>query len=328
MLKRTVPDAARYCGRALAMPNLDPPIGTVAQAIQYRKEILAAVPKGQHFEPVMTIYLRAQTDPKQVRLAADSGVVRAFKLYPARTTTGSEAGVSRMEDIDPVLEQMQKHGVILAVHAESPDPEIDVFDREAHFLEHHLSRIIKKFPELKIVVEHISTVTAVDFVRACASTVAATITAHHLCYQRNDLLAGNLRPHYYCAPILKRDADRTALREAATSGEPKFFLGTDSAPHQREEKLSACGCAGCYTALSALCDYAQVFEDHQALEHLELFASCAGADFYGVPRNADTITLRKTPWQIPDTLTFDGLTIVPLGAGEKRDWQITPSDMV
>lgn len=325
LLKRTVPDAAQYCARALVMPNLDPPVATVAQAERYRAAILAALPGDQRFEPLMTLYLNEDTQADEIARAARDQHIQAFKLYPAHATTGSRHGVSDTRKIYPLLERMQREHVILSVHAESVAPEVDVFDREAHFLEHALAPIVSEFPELKIVVEHISTAAAVEFVRAQRSGVAATITVHHLLYHRNHLLAGVLRPHYYCAPVLKRDSDRMALRAAATSGEERFFLGTDSAPHGREDKESDCGCAGCYTACSALSDYAQVFEQENALDRLEHFASFAGADFYGVARNSDTVTLRKQEWQLPQTISAGNTTIVPLGAGELRQWCVAPS---
>lgn len=321
-LPRTVADATRYCARALVMPNLDPPISTVKQALAYRNDILASVPENVHFEPLMALYLLEDTDLKEIKRASESDIALAFKFYPAHATTASMHGIKNIENIYPMLEQMQKHNVVFSVHAESPEPEVDIFDRESHFIQQRLVPIIKQFPALRIVIEHISTAVATEFVRSCKEHIVATITAHHLLYTRNDLLANNLRPHYYCAPILKHSDDRKALCLAATSGSPQFFMGTDSAPHRREDKQSACGCAGCYTALSALSDYALIFEQHQALNHLEHFTSCAGADFYGLARNTDSITLSKTPWQIPQTVDIQGAQIVPLGAGLSRDWQI------
>ena len=323
-LKRTVADAAKYCARALVMPNLSPPIKTLEQAHAYRNEILATLDDNLNFDPHMALYLCEDTDPAHIPHAAQDHKVIAYKLYPAQVTTGSAMGIKRIESTYPVLEQMQKYDLALSVHAETPDHQVDVFDREAHFLEHYLEPIVRMFPSLKVVVEHISTAAAVEFTRSCGKQVAATITAHHLLYTRNDLLGHGIKPHYYCAPVLKRSSDREAIRKAATSGEPQFFMGTDSAPHRREDKLSACGCAGCYTACSALSDYAQIFEQHKALDHLEGFTSFAGADFYGLERNQTTIELSKSAWQIPETVSMGNREeVVPMDAGQTRIWQIS-----
>jgi dihydroorotase len=306
----------------MVMPNLNPPVIKPEQARAYMGDILAALPKDLDFQPLMTLYLSEDSDPKAVREVSEDHRIIAYKLYPAHATTGSAMGVQRIEAIYPMLEQMEKYDVVLSVHAEVADPEVDVFDREARFIEQHLEPISRMFPALRIAIEHISTATAVAFTRACKNRVAATITAHHLRYTRNHLLAGGIRPHYYCAPILKRSSDREAIREAATSGESRFFMGTDSAPHKRGDKQNACGCAGCYTAISALSDYAEIFEERGALKHLEHFCSFAGADFYAVERNQQTITMQKSEWTIPETVSMSGDTVVPMDAGQTRSWSI------
>jgi dihydroorotase len=315
-----VPHSAARFARAIVMPNLMPPITGLDQALSYRQRILAAVPEGQRFQPLMTLYLTDETPPREIRRARVSGVVHAAKLYPAGATTHSDAGVTRLENILPVLEAMQDEDLPLLVHAEVTDPDVDIFDREAVFIERHLQGLVYRFPGLRIVVEHVTTREAVEFVRGSPPRVAATITAHHLLYSRNAMLAGGIRPHLYCLPILKREPHRGALIEAATSGDPKFFLGTDSAPHPRQGKENACGCAGCYTACAALELYAEAFEQADALDRLEGFASHFGADFYGLPRNRDTITLQREEWTLPESYRFGEGGLVPLRAGERLPW--------
>lgn len=320
-LARTVPDVARVFGRAIIMPNLVPPVVDAASADAYRQRILAHVPPASGFEPLMVLYLTDNTDPAQIAPARAAGVVAA-KLYPAGATTNSDAGVTHIRNIYPVLEAMQREGMHLLAHGEVTDGDIDIFDREKIFLERTLAPVIRDFPELKVVLEHITTAHAVDFVQAASDRVAATITAHHLLYNRNHMLAGGIRPHYYCLPILKRQTHQQALIAAATSDSGKFFLGTDSAPHARHKKEAACGCAGCYTAHAAIEFYAEVFERAGALDKLEGFASHYGPDFYGLPRNSDTLTLVRQPWQLPTELDFGDQTLVPLGAGETLNWSV------
>lgn len=320
-LALTVPDAARYFGRAIVMPNLVPPVTTAEQALAYRGRIEAARPAGSQFRPLMVLYLTDNTSPTDIEEAARQGVV-ACKLYPAGATTNSASGVTDITHCYPALEAMQKAGLPLLVHGEVTDPDIDIFDREQVFIDRTLGRLVGDFPELKIVLEHISTAGATQFVESAGSKVAATITAHHLMYNRNALLAGGIRPHYYCLPILKSLQHQQALIEAATSGSPKFFLGTDSAPHTTASKQNACGCAGCYTAHSALEMYAQVFDAAGALDKLEAFGSHFGPDFYGLPRNTDTVTLQRQDWRIPDSLPFGSEQLTPLGAGETLHWSV------
>lgn len=315
----TVPDAARYFGRAIVMPNLVPPVTTAEQALAYRGRIEAALPAGSRFEPLMTLYLTDKTSPAEIEAAAHQGIV-ACKLYPAGATTNSDSGVTRIENCYPALEAMEKAGLLLLVHGEVTDANVDIFDREQVFIDRILKDLVGRFPGLKVVLEHISTAAAADFVAGAGPQVAATITAHHLMYNRNALLAGGIRPHYYCLPILKSLDNQRALVRAATSGSPKFFLGTDSAPHATAKKETACGCAGCYTAHNALEMYAQVFESAGALDKLEGFASHHGPDFYGLPRNRDTVTLERRDWQIPATLPFGDEQLTPLAAGETLHW--------
>jgi len=328
-LKDTVRDAARYFHRAIVMPNLDPPVTTVADATRYRQEILEVVPSGTHFEPLMTLYLTDQTEVTTVVEAAQSDFVKAIKLYPAGATTNSAAGINTIDNLYPIFEAMQRHGIVLCIHGEVTDHDMDIFDREAAFIDRHLGGIVSAFPELKIVFEHITTSEAVQFVSDAPPTVSATITAHHLLYDRNDMLAGAIRPLFYCLPILKRGTHRFSLLEAAAFGGSKFFLGTDSAPHPRHHKEDACGCAaGCYTAHAALEMYAEAFDQVDGLSNLEAFASFNGPDFYGLPRNEDTITLREQPWDVPELLSFANDELVPLGAGEQIRWTVlgTESD--
>ena len=322
-LRAVLPHSARQFARAIVMPNLRPPVTTVAAAADYRQRILDALPADARFEPLMTLYLTDNTAPDEIRRAVDSGFVKAVKLYPAGATTNSDAGVTDLAKCDAVLAEMEKAGMPLLVHGEVTDPSIDLFDRERVFLETVLQPLLQRRPGLRVVVEHITTRDAVDFVSAAGETVAATITAHHLLYNRNAIFSGGVRPHFYCLPVLKRETHRQALIKAATSGNPKFFLGTDSAPHARHTKEAACGCAGCYTALSAMELYAEAFEQAGALDRLEAFASFYGADFYRLPHNSGSITLEKTAWTLPSHLPYaDGDELVPLRAGEALAWKI------
>ena len=321
-LARTVGDASRYFGRVLVMPNLAPPVREVAEARAYRQRILALAPEG--FEPVMALYLTDSTPASAVAEAKASGFVAAGKLYPAGATTHSDAGVTRVERLYPLFEAMQKADMVLSIHGEVTDPEVDVFDREAVFVERTLAPLVAAFPELRVALEHISTREAADFVAAAGPRVAATITAHHLLYNRNDMLGSGMKPLYFCLPVLKRDAHRQALVAAAVSGSPAFFLGTDSAPHPRHAKESACGCAaGCYTAPAALELYAEVFEAEGALDRLEAFASHNGADFYGWPRSQETITLARQEWRLPACLPYGKETLMPIRGGEALAWRVT-----
>lgn len=322
-LTDTVRDMARYFGRAIVMPNLVPPVADVASARQYRDRIVSLVPAGSGFEPLMTLYITPETSEETVAQASQSGLVHAFKLYPAGATTNSDAGVEAIETLYPVFEAMQAHGMVLAIHGEVTDDKVDIFDREAVFIDSTLAPITEKFPELPVVFEHVTTREAVDFVRQARPRVAATLTVHHLLYNRNDLLAGGIKPLYYCLPVLKRDTHQRALIEAATSGDPRFFLGTDSAPHPRSRKENACGCAaGCYTAHAAIELYAEAFDDAGSLDRLEDFASHFGPDFYGLPRNQDKITLTETPWDVPETLAFGQETLVPIRGGSQVRWRV------
>lgn len=320
-LARTVSDAAQQFQRAIVMPNLVPPVMNTEQALAYKERILAARPTSSHFEPLMVLYLTDNTDPAEIAKAKAAGV-SACKLYPAGATTNSASGVTDLKKIYPVLEAMQKTGMHFLLHGEVTDSAIDIFDREKVFLERTLSQVVKNFPSLKMVLEHITTADAAQFVSEAPNNVAATITAHHLLYNRNHMLAGGIRPHYYCLPILKRSTHQDALVKAATSGNPKFFLGTDSAPHAKDKKEAACGCAGSYTAYAAIELYAEAFETVDALDKLEAFASHFGPDFYELPRNTDTITLIKEEWQAPESLAFGQTTLVPLRAGETLRWKI------
>ena len=327
VLAHVVPDTARRFARAIIMPNLDPPVTTVAQARAYRERILAAVPAACDFAPLMTLYLTEATTPEEIHAAAADPCVQAVKLYPAGATTHSEAGVRDLRRVRPVLAAMAETGLPLLVHGEVTDPAVDVFDRETVFIETVLAGLLDRLPDLRVVLEHITTEFAVDFVRGAGPNVAATITAHHLLYNRNAMFRGGLRPHYYCLPVLKRERHRRALVEAAVSGDACFFLGTDSAPHPRARKESACGCAGIYTAHAALELYAEVFDAAGALDRLEAFASHHGADFYRLPRNTGTVTLRREAWTVPEALPLgDGDEVVPLRAGETVAWQLVTED--
>ncbi|WP_371369045.1 dihydroorotase [Pseudomonas sp. QL9] len=321
-LAQTVGDAARTFGRAIVMPNLVPPVRNAAEADAYRQRILAARPAGSRFEPLMVLYLTDRTSAEDVRAAKASGFVHAAKLYPAGATTNSDSGVTSIDNIFHVLEAMAEVGLPLLVHGEVTHAEIDVFDREKRFIDEHMTRVVARFPTLKVVFEHITTGDAAQFVKAAPANVGATITAHHLLYNRNHMLVGGIRPHFYCLPILKRNVHQEALLDAATSGNPKFFLGTDSAPHARHAKEAACGCAGCYTAYAAIEMYAEAFEQRNALDKLEAFASFHGPDFYGLPRNTDSITLVREEWSAPTSLPFGDHEVVPLRAGEKLRWRL------
>jgi dihydroorotase len=322
VLPATVADVARTFRRAIVMPNLVPPVVTTEDARAYRERILAARPDGSGFEPLMTLYLTDTTSVEEIARARASGFVVAAKLYPAGATTNSDAGVTDLDRIWPVLEALAEQGLILCVHGEVTHDGVDVFDRERVFIDEKLGRIVERVPGLRVVFEHITTADAVAFVRGAREGVAATITAHHLLHERGDMLIGGIRPHLYCLPILKRASDRDALVEAATSGDPRFFLGTDSAPHPKGSKESACGCAGIYTARDALGYYAEVFETAGHLDRLEGFASCFGPDFYGLPRNQDTVVLQRRPVDVPAELPFGDEVVVPLRAGGSVAWQI------
>jgi dihydroorotase len=313
---------AQRFGRAIVMPNLVPAVTTVALARAYRDRILAALPKNSRFEPLLTLYLTDATAPGEIDRAGASGFIHGVKLYPAGATTHSAAGVSDIARVAPVLARMQELGMPLLVHGETPGPEVDVFDRETHFIDAVLQPLLERFPGLRVVFEHITTLRAVEFVSDARSGVAATITPQHLLHNRNALFAGGIKPHYYCLPILKRERDRQALLRAATSGNPRFFLGTDSAPHGRAAKESACGCAGMFTAHAALELYAEAFESAGRLDRLEAFASRFGADFYGLPRHEESITLVKNPWVPPQSYDFDDGALVPYRAGETVAWRI------
>ncbi len=321
MLKAVLPHTVRQFARAIIMPNLKPPVRSVAEAAAYRDRILAAIPAGQRFEPLMTLYLTDNTDPDEIRAARASQFVKAVKYYPAGATTNSDFGVTDIRKCDRVFEAMQQVDMPLLLHGEVTDKGVDVFDREKVFIEQHLVPLRQRFPKLRIVLEHITTSDAVEFVLA-NNNIAATITPQHLLFNRNALFKGGIRPHFYCLPILKHEQHRRAILQAATSGNPKFFLGTDSAPHARDRKESSCGCAGCYSALHAMELYAEAFEGAGALDKLEAFASFYGPDFYQLPRNTETITLVKTTWRIPDEVPLTESELVPLRAGEQITWQM------
>jgi dihydroorotase len=316
-----VPHTAAQFARAIIMPNLKPPVTTAEQAAAYRRRILEVVPRGVAFEPLMTLYLTDNLPPEEIRRAREAGVV-AVKLYPAGATTNSDAGVTDIRKTSRTLEAMQREGLPLLVHGEVTSPDIDLFDREAVFIDRQLIPLRKDFPGLKIVMEHITTKEAAHYVRDADALTAATITAHHLLYNRNAIFLGGIRPHYYCLPVLKRETHRVALVEAAVSGSPKFFLGTDSAPHPAHLKEHATGCAGCYTAHAAMELYAEAFDAAGALDKLEGFASFFGPDFYGLPRNAGTLTLRREAWTVPEAYAFgQGAQLKPLRGGEALAWK-------
>ena len=323
-LRAVLPHTARQFARAIIMPNLKPPVVSTDLALAYRERILAALPVElqSRFEPLMTLYLTDSTAPQEIARAKDSGVVHAVKLYPAGATTHSDAGVTAIDKCHAVLDAMQQHRMPLLVHGEVTDPEVDVFDRENVFIERVLEPLTRRFPELRIVFEHITTSDAVQFVQQAPQTIAATITAHHLLLNRNALFQGGVRPHHYCLPVLKREVHRQALLQAATSGSPKFFLGTDSAPHAQALKENACGCAGIFTAHAALELYATAFEQAGALDKLEAFASFHGADFYRLPRNQGHITLHKQRWNVPHSYELGNDRLIPLAAGESLEWKV------
>ncbi|BBJ00687.1 dihydroorotase [Ferrigenium kumadai] len=322
LMQSVLPDTARQFARAIVMPNLRPPVTTTEQALEYRARILAVLPQGMKFEPLMTLYLTDNTSAEEIRKAKASGAVHAVKLYPAGATTNSDAGVTDLRKTYAALEEMQRCGMPLLVHGEATDAAIDIFDREAVFIERVMQPLLKDMPNLRVVFEHITTKDAAQFVMSAPDNIAATLTPQHLLYNRNAMLVGGIRPHFYCLPILKRETHREALVKAATSGSRKFFLGTDSAPHAQHTKENACGCAGCYSAHSAIELYAEVFEAAGALDKLEGFASFHGADYYGLPRNKETITLCKEEWQVPASVEFGEHRLVPLRAGETMKWKL------
>jgi dihydroorotase len=322
-LNRTVADTARYFARAIVMPNLRPPVTTTALAINYRERILATRPEGNTFEPLMTLYLTDNTSAEEITRAKDSGIVHAVKLYPAGATTNSDAGVTDLTLCSEALAEMERLGMPLLVHGEVTSADIDVYDREKVFIAQVLIPLINTFPQLKVVFEHITTSDAVDFVISAESRIAATITPHHLLLNRNDLLVGGIHPHNYCLPVLKRNTHQQTLIQAATSGNPKFFLGTDSAPHTKNTKENACGCAGIYSSHAAIELYAEAFEAAGKLDKLEGFSSHFGADFYQLPRNNNTITLNKQSWLVPEGYDFVEQTLIPMRAGGEISWQVT-----
>ena len=321
VLRHTVPHTARVFRRAIAMPNLVPPVKTTEQALAYRERLLAHAPAGSGFDPLMVLYLTDETSADEIRLAATTGSVVAAKLYPAGATTNSAHGVTSIEKIYPALEAMSDTGMLLLVHGEVTHAEIDIFDREQVFIDRTLVPLCRRFPRLKVVLEHITTKDAVQFVTAAPGNVAATVTVQHLLYNRNHMLVGGVRPHFYCLPVLKRNTHQQALLDFVSSGSTKLFLGTDSAPHAKHAKESACGCAGCFTAPAALELYAEVFESLGVLDKLEAFASHHGPDFYGLPRNNEHITLRKQPWVLDREFDFGDHQIVPLRAGDTLQWK-------
>ncbi|MBM3350381.1 MAG: dihydroorotase [Betaproteobacteria bacterium] len=321
-LRSVLPDTARQFSRAIVMPNLRPPVTTTGLALAYRERILQALPAGAQFEPLMTLYLTDNTSADEIVRAKQSGFIHGVKLYPAGATTNSDSGVTNLGHCVKALEMMEKVGMPLLAHAEVTDGDVDVFDRERVFIERNMIPLLKKFPNLKVVFEHITTKDAADFVTTSSANVAATVTAHHLLMNRNDMFKGGIQPHHYCLPILKREEHRLALVKAATSGNPKFFLGTDSAPHAKHTKEAACGCAGMYTAHTAMELYAEAFETVNALDKLEGFSSHYGADFYGLPRNTEKIQLIKAEWKVPESLPFDGDVLVPLRAGQMVHWRM------
>ncbi|MDR3429921.1 dihydroorotase [Silvimonas sp.] len=322
LMAAVLPHTAREFARAIVMPNLKPPVTTTELAAAYRARILAALPVGLDFEPLMTLYLTDRTDAAEVARAKASGFVHGIKLYPAGATTNSDSGVTSFEKVMPALEKMAELGLPLLVHGEVTDQSVDVFDREAVFIETILAPLLQRLPELRVVLEHITTQQAAEFVASSSANVAATVTAHHLLMNRNAMFTGGIRPHHYCLPVLKRELHREALVRAVTSGSNKFFLGTDSAPHARHTKENACGCAGMYTAHAALPLYAEVFDRAGALDKFETFASFNGPDFYRLPRNSGSVTLTKTAWTVPSEYPFGENTVVPLRAGEQIDWTL------
>lgn len=321
-MKSVLPDSARQFARAIVMPNLKTPVVTTDQALEYRDRIIKNLPEGSDFQPLMTLYLTEKTTPDEIKKAKQSGHVLAVKYYPAGATTNSESGVTNMKRVYPILETMEEQQLLLLMHGEVTEPEVDIFDREQVFIEKVLEPIIKRFSNLKIVFEHITTMQAVEFVKSGPENLAATITPHHMLLNRNDLFTGGIQPHHYCLPVLKAEKHRQAVLDAATSGHPRFFLGTDSAPHAKHNKESACGCAGIYSALNAIELYTEVFEKAGCIEKLEAFASQFGAGFYGLPFNKGTITLEKKQWKIPDILPFGKYELVPFRAGGICHWKL------
>lgn len=322
LLQTTVPLTAKRFGKAIIMPNLKPPITNLQEAESYHQRILAAIPDDLNFQPLMTLYLTESMSPDIIKEANRSPILHAVKYYPAGVTTHSEAGVKQLEKIYPILTTMEEVDFPLLVHAESPHPDVDIFDREKYFLETTLETLVKRFPKLRIVVEHVSSEFGVNWIKSAPSNVGGTITAHHLLLNRNHLLSGGIHPHYYCLPVVKTKRDQDALIEAATSGNPKFFLGTDSAPHSQENKESPCGNAGVFTSHAAIELYAAVFEEANALDKLENFASFYGADFYRLPRNHETITLIKEEWIVPESYPYHQNKLIPLFSGEKISWKL------
>ena len=321
-LKAVIPFTAKQCSRAIIMPNLTPPVATTRLAQNYYQEILQALPENSQFKPLMTLYLTNNTPPEEIQAAVDSGLVYGVKLYPAGATTNSDAGVTNIKQCYPALEMMQKLSLPLLVHGEVTQADIDIFDREKQFIDQRLIPLISDFPELKIVFEHITTKDAADFVLQSSDHIGATITAHHLLMNRNDMLAGGIKPHHYCLPVLKRETHRQALIQAACSGNKKLFMGTDSAPHAKGKKETACGCAGMFTAFAAIELYAEAFEQANALQHLETFCSINGPLFYALPQNTDTITLKKESWTVPESFPYGDNVVIPLRAGQQIHWKI------
>ena len=322
VLQYTVPATARVMKRAIIMPNLQPPVMNAEQAHDYRQRIMSKVPQGLNFDPLMVLYLTDNTTPEMIKEAAEAGHIVAVKLYPAGATTNAASGVTDLGKLDELADALTEHDIKLLVHGEVTHSDVDIFDREKRFLDEILSPLVSRNPDLNMVVEHITTKDAAEFVKCQGDNVAATITVQHLAYNRNHMLVGGIKPHYYCLPILKRNIHQQALQDAVVSGSSKFFLGTDSAPHAKGAKESACGCAGCYTAYAAIELYAEIFDDLGALDKLEGFASHYGPDFYGLPRNSDEITLIKKDWQAPHELPFGDDVIVPLRAGETLRWKL------
>ena len=321
-LETTVAAAARGFGRGIIMPNLTPPVTHVADAVAYRERIMAQRPEGSIWQPLMVLYLTDNTTVEEIRAAKDSGFIHGCKYYPAGATTNSASGVTDLDKMSPVFEAMQDVGMVLQLHGEVTSENVDIFDREAVFIDRHLRGMVQQFSDLKIVLEHITTQQGADFVLEANDNVAASITPQHLLYNRNHMLVGGIRPHLFCLPILKRDIHQQALVSAATSGNTKFFLGTDSAPHAQGAKESACGCAGCFSHHSAIELYAEVFDQAGAMDKLEAFASTNGPDFYGLPHNSSSIVLKKQQWQLPDSLPFEDTQIIPLGAGTTLNWKM------
>ncbi len=325
-LEAVVADTARQFGRAIIMPNLNPPVRSCEDALAYRQRILNALPEGSEFEPLMTLYLTDNTSVDEIKAASESEFIHGAKLYPAGATTNSDAGVTDLAKLDAVFEAMQRHGLILQIHGEATANEVDVFDREKTFIDESLIGIRSRYPQLRIVFEHITTRDAVDYVRQAGANLAATITAHHLLINRNALFRGGIRPHYYCLPIAKREHHRLALLEAAGSGERSFFAGTDSAPHSEQAKESACGCAGIYSAHSAVELYAQAFEASGDFTHFESFMSRNGPDFYGLAYNTSKVSLVRDAWVVPDLLPYPESNLIPFMAGETLNWKLSPND--